>query len=157
MDARILIIFLIAAWVKEGHACRNGWVANEDTCYYFSHGESTWGEASATCLALQSHLAMVTSSEEHTFLINHLKQLNDDHDHTRYWIDGTDLEVENIWRWALTGDKLTYINWADGEPNNAQSGDCMNLYQDGGFKMADDSCEKHLYYICQENAGLVIG
>ncbi|XP_033732136.1 perlucin-like protein isoform X2 [Pecten maximus] len=108
----------------------------------------------ATCLALNSHLAMITSDTEQSFLIDQLDQLHQTGtSHTRYWIDGTDLEVENVWRWALTGDKLTYTAWADGEPNNAQRGNCMNLYEGGGFKMADDDCELRLHYICQENDG----
>ncbi|XP_060067993.1 perlucin-like protein [Ylistrum balloti] len=152
MDSRLsLLLTLIVCCIPEGLAsCRNGWVSFENNCYLFSHGKSTWGEAFATCLALHSNLAVITSADEQNFLISELKHIHrHDASHVLYWIDGTDLEVENVWKWAQTGEELTYINWADGEPNNALSGNCMNLYGAGGFKMADDDCDIHLYYICQ--------
>ncbi|XP_021356856.1 perlucin-like protein [Mizuhopecten yessoensis] len=158
-----LLLVLFALCVPGGLAtCRKGWVTFEDTCYLFSHGKSSWGEAYSTCLALHSNLAVITSAEQQNFLIS---ELTDKHRtdawNVLYWIDGTDLEVENVWKWAISGEKLSYINWADGEPNNAQGGNCMNLYGNGGFKMADDDCELHLYYICQatnvEGSGVVIG
>ncbi|XP_060067994.1 perlucin-like [Ylistrum balloti] len=163
MDVRIVIVFIISALcAKRGFACRQGWESNGTLCYLFSHGKSTWAEASATCLAIHSHLAVITSDMEQTFLTGELNQLHQNGtSHVQYWIDGTDLEVENVWRWAITGDKLTYTAWADGEPNNAQGGNCMNLWGRGGFLMADDDCELHLNYICQETdreeSGNIIG
>ncbi|XP_069122655.1 perlucin-like protein [Argopecten irradians] len=151
-------VFLPACFAS----CRNGWATFEENCYLFSHGRSTWGEAYATCLALHSDLAVITSDDEQNFLISELYHIHrHDASHVRYWIDGTDLEVENVWKWAKTGQTLSYVNWASGEPNNAEGGNCMNLYGTGGFKMADDDCDIKLFYICQstsvENAGTIIG
>ncbi|XP_033732139.1 perlucin-like protein [Pecten maximus] len=164
MDSRIcLLLAVFVLCVPGGFAtCRNGWVTFENTCYLFSHGMSTWGEAVATCLALHSNLAVISSADEQNFLISELYHLHgSDASTAQYWIDGTDLEVENVWKWAQTGETLSYVNWAGGEPNNAQSGNCMNLWGQGGFKMADDNCERKFFYICQkseaEGTGVVIG
>ena len=43
------------------------------------------------------------------------------------WLGGTDREEEGVWRWATTGEVLSYTSWSGDEPNNELGGEhCMS-------------------------------
>ncbi|XP_060067929.1 perlucin-like protein [Ylistrum balloti] len=133
--------------------CRNGWVTFDEWCYLFSHNQLTWSEASETCHALHSHLATVLSAEEQNFLSTQLLELHKDDpkiSSTLYWLDGSDLEVEHVWRWMTTGDVLTFTDWAPTEPNMAENEDCLILWGASKFQMGDNACSNKRNYICQQ-------
>ena len=41
------------------------------------------------------------------------------------WLGATDIDVEGIWKWKLTGNILDYVNWKAGEPNNLEIENCL--------------------------------
>ena len=48
----------------------------------------------------------------------------------------------------MDGAPVNFTNWADGEPNDAGSGeDCAYLYDDGTWN--DGRCSKDGAYICE--------
>ncbi|XP_033732134.1 perlucin-like protein [Pecten maximus] len=130
--------------------CRAGWIGFHDSCYYLSHGVGTWAEAGALCKALGGYLAMIESADELTFLKSELGHIHPhDAGSKQYWIDGNDLEVENVWKYISTGQTISFTEWAPGEPNAAENDNCMNLWGKSGFRYADNDCEEHYNYICQ--------
>lgn len=76
----------------------------------------------------------------------------------RYWIDGKYFKSkDSSWEWEA-GEKFTYSNWGDGEPNNLESGESY-LLLDFTEKKAfwnDNRNDGHtqkkqgIYIICQE-------
>jgi len=75
-------------------------------------------------------------------------------DRINYFLVGaTDDEVEGIWRWYTTGERLNdgYVNWAPGQPQDGSSTnqDCAALYGKSGYLMEDVTCEGRSHVICE--------
>lgn len=74
---------------------------------------TSWETAKLVCENKGCHLATITSSEEQKViesLIRYGKR-------TFYNVGATNLENVNEWKW-ITGESMSYTNWAIGEPNN---------------------------------------
>ncbi|XP_033732130.1 perlucin-like protein [Pecten maximus] len=148
----ILFVFVWTGLCTATGPCRDGWLPFEEDCYYFSHNLLSWPQAAETCEALHSTLATVLSAEEHTFLKTTLMKIHpSDAAKVIYWIDGTDLEVEHVWRWASSGELLSYQEWATGEPTNTGSENCLLLWGVQGFKMGDNPCGASWNYVCKSS------
>jgi len=61
-----------------------------------------------------SYFATVTSQAENDFIAGLVAGVGE-----KSWLGATDRLSEGNWIWAATGEAVTYINWASGEPNNA--------------------------------------
>ncbi|XP_021356042.1 perlucin-like protein [Mizuhopecten yessoensis] len=145
----ILTVIGIGYSVATG-PCREGWLSDAENCYYFSHNLMSWPQAAETCEALHSTLATVMSADEHSFLKTTLMSIHPNDAAGRiYWIDGTDLEVEHVWRWASSGEILSYSEWSVGEPTNTSSENCLLLWGAHGFNMGDNPCAASWNYICK--------
>ncbi|XP_069134502.1 perlucin-like [Argopecten irradians] len=141
-----LLCFTIQIQLIQG--CRSGWIQHGDSCYLLSKDAESWGDASIICITLLSRLAAVESADENNFLKAEAQRL-----HAQgYWIDGTDVEVENVWRWTASGDKISYLNWGGQEPNAGESGNCLALWRDFGYQWADESCHAARNFICEMRA-----
>ena len=79
----------------------------------FENGISSWTEAEQYCESLGGHLATISSEEENSYIY----QLMLDSGYTSAYFGLTDSESERTWRW-VTGEPLTYQNWAIHEPNS---------------------------------------
>lgn len=81
---------------------------NYDLVYGGATGN--WYTAEAAAVALGGHLVTINDASEQTWLISTFGT-------GRYWIGFTDSVVSNNWQW-VSGEPVTYTNWAGGEPNN---------------------------------------
>ncbi|MAI57696.1 MAG: hypothetical protein CML56_01700 [Rhodobacteraceae bacterium] len=61
------------------------------------------------------YMATITSQEENDFIQQSLYSMTSEE---AVWIGLTDEYEEGNWQW-VTGEDVTYTNWAEGEPNNA--------------------------------------
>ncbi|XP_033732133.1 perlucin-like [Pecten maximus] len=143
----VLWICLIVQAVRI-QGCRNGWIQFENSCYFLSKDAETWAEASIICVDLHSRLATVESAAENNFLKAEAHRLNA----VGYWLDGTDFEVENVWRWAASGNTITYTNWGGHDPNEATHANCLALWRDFGYQWADEACRHVWNFICETSA-----
>ncbi|MHA2332492.1 MAG: lectin-like protein [Candidatus Hodarchaeales archaeon] len=108
----------------------------------------TWEQAKAECEARGGYLVTITSSEENVF-VNNLVGTH------RAWIGLTDNETEGDWKW-ITGEPVTYTNWASVEPNDSPPGeDHVEMYSSGEWN--DLSGDQLVYYVCEWNAELQDG
>ncbi|MBQ4404016.1 MAG: hypothetical protein II857_06345 [Selenomonadaceae bacterium] len=82
--------------------------------YVYSNVADTWEAAEAYCESLGGHLAVINDSEENNAIVSYLFSRNED---KIYYIGFSDAEHEGNWTW-VTGEAVTYTNWASGEPNN---------------------------------------
>ncbi|MFX0013088.1 MAG: C-type lectin domain-containing protein [Promethearchaeota archaeon] len=99
----------------------------------------SWSAARDDCESRRGHLVTITSQGENN-MVRHLIE------YESVWIGFTDEGIEGSWRW-ITGESVTYINWADGEPNDSGGEDYVELYESGEWN--DLSGLEELYYICE--------
>ncbi|XP_069131035.1 perlucin-like protein [Argopecten irradians] len=144
---KFVFVLLVLYLSKASGGCRDGWERFDSNCYLLSQDRTSWSEAASFCSALHSHLAIVTSDDEFNFLKSTIIHRNGQRN--QYWIDGTDEEVEGVWRWASIDQKITYFNWGRGQPDQTQHANCLHLWSGSGFQTADGVCETHLNFICQ--------
>ena len=79
--------------------------------YWLSGFEATWNDASMLYDYFEEiHLVTISSQEENDFVFEHTGG--------GVWIGFTDQYEEGNWQW-ITGEEVTYTNWNEGEPNNA--------------------------------------
>lgn len=98
--------------------------ASLDGHYYFVHTQPlNWFQARDLCAQAGGHLITINSAQENALansLINY----------SEHWIGQTDELVEGSWGW-ITGEPLTYTNWAPNEPNNLNGEDYQEMYVNG--------------------------
>ena len=87
-----------------------------------------WREAYKFCEQQGGHLATINSEEEQTFIYNIIKNKST---RSYTWLGATDWYEEGNWKW-ITGSKIVYYNWADGEPNNNYDEDFLMIYNNSG-------------------------
>ena len=86
----------------------------------------TWDVASAAAIAKGGHLATLTSAAENQWVFDNVvapafgtDYLNDV---VQVWLGGFQkpggTEPDGGWKW-VTGEKWSYTNWLEGEPNNS--------------------------------------
>lgn len=88
-------------------------VVSKGHIYELYDKPTSWETAKLVCENKGGHLATITSSEEQKViesLIRYGKR-------TFYNVGATNLENINEWKW-VTGESMSYTNWAIGEPNN---------------------------------------
>lgn len=88
-------------------------VVSKGHIYELYDKPTSWETAKLVCENKDGHLATITSSEEEKViesLIRYGKR-------TFYNVGATNLENVNEWKW-ITGESMSYTNWAIGEPNN---------------------------------------
>ena len=83
--------------------------------YYVSTGTHEWVDAVAIANNSGGHLATIENAAENAF-VSSLSPNN------RIWIGFNDIAQEGNWVWE-TGEPVTYVNWAPGEPNNCCGGE----------------------------------
>jgi hypothetical protein len=91
--------------------------------YYLSDYNDTWTNANEMIQGWgepQVHMATISSQEENDFI-------NQASDFIDVWIGFTDMHEEGVWGW-VTGEEVTYTNWAEGEPNNSGEEDFAHMW-----------------------------
>ena len=76
----------------------------------------TWEEAKQYCENSGGHLVTITSEDEQETVVS---LLNYGANKNGYWMGGY-TETDRIWKW-ITGEKFSYSNWDEDEPNNYRS------------------------------------
>ena len=84
--------------------------------------EMSWDDAEAYCISLGGHLVTITSAEENSFVQSLIS--------TSTMIGLSDAAEEGAWEW-ITGESLTYTNWAENEPNNQSNEDYVLMQVKG--------------------------
>ena len=118
-----------------------------------STGGINWYDArdaapAMTYNGMQGHLAVVTSSEENSWIASTFSVIGNDGE--RAWIGGTDEANEGTWLW-ITKETWGFTNWdiANGEPNGDTDENCLQ-YKNGDT-WNDEACDGDtvLYYLVE--------
>jgi Ca2+-binding RTX toxin-like protein len=102
----------------------NQWVTNPANChtYFLTDPElgTSWTDAEAQAVAAGGHLVTINDATEQQWLIDTFGTSES------FWIGLNDAETENQFEW-ISGEPVTYTNWASGEPNNLSDEDYAEL------------------------------
>ena len=113
---------------------------------------TTWEQAKTICEKLGGHLATINNKEEDQFLFEYMKSCGYDSAYFGY----SDNINEGEWYW-VTGESITYTNWATSEPNqeNAREDYCFYYYKypdgtwnDGDFAVGNHTTDSNAF-ICE--------
>nr|1BV4_A Chain A, PROTEIN (MANNOSE-BINDING PROTEIN-C) [Rattus norvegicus]1BV4_B Chain B, PROTEIN (MANNOSE-BINDING PROTEIN-C) [Rattus norvegicus]1BV4_C Chain C, PROTEIN (MANNOSE-BINDING PROTEIN-C) [Rattus norvegicus]1BV4_D Chain D, PROTEIN (MANNOSE-BINDING PROTEIN-C) [Rattus norvegicus] len=95
--------------------------------------------AKALCSELQGTVATPRNAEENRAIQNVAKDVA--------FLGITDQRTENVFE-DLTGNRVRYTNWNEGEPNNVGSGEnCVVLLTNG--KWNDVPCSDSFLVVCE--------
>jgi len=104
-------------------------ISRGDSTYVIVSGP-TWEEAEANAVKLGGHLVTINDADENQWLFETFRisggqwnTLNN------YWAGFNDLKQEGAWEWS-SGEKSTYSNWGDGEPNGPDDFLVLGRYED---------------------------
>lgn len=81
-------------------------------CYAIYNNCDTWEQAELYCESLGGHLATITSKNENTQVYQYIVSKGCEN----AYFGLTDNKVEGQFYW-VTGEKVNYLNWHEGEPN----------------------------------------
>lgn len=82
--------------------------------YLLLRPERSWHTAQEYCRGMGAHLVTISSEAENLFVYNIASYA---------WLGASDKNQEGVWLW-VTGEPMTYVNWAEGEPNNCSEPNC---------------------------------
>ncbi|XP_061425629.1 LOW QUALITY PROTEIN: collectin-12-like [Lethenteron reissneri] len=136
----------------KSEACKGFGPYFNGSCYSMSNMRMNWTLANESCMAMQSHLVIISSKDEQTWLVS--KTMG----HFVY-IGLHDTMVEGNWEW-VDGTKLggpTF--WADGQPDNwalSLNGreDCAGFTFGG--KWNDFPCSMEIHFVCERDVDLAM-
>ncbi len=111
-----------------------------------------WDDAEAAGVSLGGHLATVNDAAENAWLYDNF--VLEGGAERRVWHGLNDIAVENQWEWT-SGEAVTYIDWAPGQPNNLGNGqDRVHFYEgDGGGGHWNDHYDNEVYLAVVEVPG----
>ncbi|XP_016997353.2 C-type lectin 37Da [Drosophila takahashii] len=124
--------------------------------YYFFGTESlNWFEAYEKCRELDSELVTFETDQEFDVVAAYL-MANDSRQN--YWTSGNDLAKTGTHKWFTSGQRISTLRWASGQPDNAGSREhCIHLGFIYGnsqkFELNDRPCHQDsnslFKYICE--------
>nr|XP_032815260.1 collectin-12-like [Petromyzon marinus] len=131
----------------KSEACKGFGPYFNGSCYSMSNTRVNWTVANESCVAMQSHLVIITSKDEQTWLMS--KTMG----HFVY-IGLHDTTVEGNWEW-VDGTKLSGPTfWGEGQPDNwalSLNGreDCAGFSFGGQWN--DFPCSMQLHFVCERD------
>lgn len=105
--------------------------------YVVYKGKVSYQYAKDLCESYGGHLARITSAGENDVVKGLVAKVG------TCRIDGSDAQNEGTWKFS-NGEKMTYLNWMAGEPNNDGNQDYLVMYPSGKW---DDGYEIISAYI----------
>ncbi|XP_042223061.1 macrophage mannose receptor 1-like isoform X2 [Homarus americanus] len=125
--------------------CPDGWSYWNNHCYYLSTQYTDWDSAQGWCKEnFGSQLVSITNKDENIFISGMLSSQN-------IWIGLHDDNNGHNWHWA-DGTQLSYSNWLNGEPNNANGNEhCGELRTEDMWygHWNDISCSSQDPFVCK--------
>ncbi|XP_065179053.1 versican core protein-like [Sycon ciliatum] len=121
--------------------------------YELFRTRTSWDAANANCEADGGSLPVVRNSTE----LAAVMAVSDARAGGRIWLSGEDRDADGVWHWT-NGDRITFQNWNQGEPNGRGRENCLLLvlFTDRGpdpvGQFNDAICNSYAYsdkFVCQ--------
>ncbi|XP_062592361.1 ladderlectin-like [Saccostrea cucullata] len=146
----IFLIFMIYEFGSAFAKCPNHWMRYSNNCYLFvTRYPMEWIDAMTFCRSYGAMLAEIKSFAEDYFLRHEARRLGGN-----FWLGGSDILVDRVWKWMSSKTSFSYSGWASGEPNVSYGAGehCVHLYKDRNYYWNDERCENRFNFICQRAA-----
>ncbi|XP_077862270.1 macrophage mannose receptor 1-like [Saccoglossus kowalevskii] len=132
------------------NGCSAGWTGYGNNCFreYEQLGDydrKTWTQAEEYCKNMGGHLASFHSNEEELYVIDNI---GTDNWWDGFWIGLNDQETESGFKWS-DGSAVSYTRWNDGEPNDAENEDCVEMFFSTESGWNDVDCDRRRNWICK--------
>ncbi|XP_062544313.1 perlucin-like protein [Armigeres subalbatus] len=133
-------------------------VAIQAKKFFIPNLKANWHKAHEFCTSLDMNMVSVESQQDHDDLVQFIKGTDKFSDATRFWIGASDLAEEGVYTWISNAKLMTFTNWAEGEPTNNDSENCVemihNTYVKRIWTWNDIDCRGYrAYFICEERRG----
>ncbi|XP_046339589.2 perlucin-like [Haliotis rufescens] len=128
--------------------CPLGFHLHRRSCYWFSNVKSSFPEAAAYCRYLESHLVVISSADEDSFIRGYAIRRGKA---PFYRLGATDLNIEGRWLWEGQR-RMGYTHWSPGQPdNNGGTEHCLEIRRDfGNYLWNDFVCDHPSHFICEK-------
>ncbi|GAB6032917.1 Fc fragment of IgE, low affinity II, receptor for (CD23) [Chamberlinius hualienensis] len=127
-------------------------------CYFFGKTQLNWFSAYGSCKSKVAELAHPSTEEKNTQLVNYIKK-NFSTFKACWWLGASDLAEEGTWIWTHDNSKLSFKNWFDNQPDNANGDEnCLSYWSDNNWGWNDLNCKIpyfETFYICEQKLKLV--
>lgn len=115
---------------------------------------NSWTDAVKYCESIGGHMATISSQKENDFIYNYIKESG----YKNVYFGFTDCEKEGSWKW-VNGEKVSYTNWHQGEPNNQWGTEHYAMFYESntdGTWNDGDFTTGNIYFLCEwDNGGAV--
>ncbi len=112
--------------------------------FCFWHTQCSWENALDFCESMGGSLAVPTDEDEQNFLVDRAFEMLADN----WWIGANDIENEGVWT-SPDGVELTYLPWADGQPNGDETQNCVVIDEHLEGFWNDKYCQEVYPSICR--------
>ena len=134
-------------------ACDEEWTRYGSKCYRIHEELVSFPDALNICSrSYLGELATITSKEEQLFLEGYIQQKVN---RIAVWVGGVRASLANhdaSFYW-IGGQKFTYTNWMEGEPDNHNEEEncvAMNIVdKSSSIRWFDHRCDVHFRFLCQ--------
>ncbi|XP_071511250.1 macrophage mannose receptor 1-like [Diadema antillarum] len=137
--------------------CGTGWMYDENSmnCFWFVTDWLNQNDADVQCQLRGGFLTSILSPVESVFLFTYSEYYRLVDGITHFWIGLHDSTQEQGFLWT-DGSPVSFLNWADGEPNDyGQGEDCVELMTSNG-QWNDVKCDDTNPYICRRSSFITI-
>ncbi|XP_041364948.1 perlucin-like [Gigantopelta aegis] len=147
------IVFLaLLGFTAAETTCQKGWEQGNESCYKVVDFRTDWVTAWMYCAAMRTQLVNVGSQEEQDVIAGFLPKYKDMY--PQFWIDLSDMKVENDFQWMTFEEKPEYTNWIQGQPDNSAGKPAENCVHINAipwrnFGWNDHKCGAQLNFICE--------
>ena len=142
-DMLWLVALLAIIGIVKCKTCTSGYTyySSTDSCYKFVSTELNYADATQSCSDNSNGwLVTINDSNENDVVANLCGT-------TMCWIGYDDIVSEGNFVWQH-GTSF-YTNWRDGEPNNYEDEDCVDIWD---VKWNDSGCWRLRTYVCETEA-----
>jgi hypothetical protein len=103
------------------------WKLNPENEHYYAYVDDTmnWKKAHDLSRSIGAYLVTITSEQENLWIYYNFSKHS-------YWTGLHDSNQEGYWEW-ITGEDVTYRNWASGEPNNSSGNEDYAIFKTDGM------------------------
>ncbi|KAJ8030095.1 Macrophage mannose receptor 1 [Holothuria leucospilota] len=128
--------------------CGEGWIEDPSSTYCYqiaTNQASSYDEARNLCLTEGADLLSIASPEEQAYITGIIREERV----TAFWTGLNDLYNEAGWEWS-NGGPFSYLNWAEGEPDNAGGGEHCVVISTHNGEWSDKDCDLEFAHICKK-------
>ncbi|XP_062592343.1 galactose-specific lectin nattectin-like [Saccostrea cucullata] len=127
--------------------CPDHWMRFSNKCYLFvTRYPLEWIDAMTFCKTNGAKLAEVKSSSENYFLQHEARRLKGS-----FWLGGSDIIMEGVWKWMDSNKRFYYSAWPRGQPDNYRGREhCLHFFGGYHYVWNDTECNRRSNFICEK-------